>query len=618
MAGPLDDIRVGRFDVDVPPQKGLPSGLPVPSGYLQLSDLRTTRASDSSYSQDAATNSIAISHLCHPPLQSAQDKCIDCVVDCDGKDCQLFRPPSKEKCTEQCIVVSCSDEKSCAEVCLEETCEAEPCDGGASCTGTFEEFLQCCTDLHAYTGALCPDQTTSHFNWDCSIGDFLNTGVPQNLSGCIQLPELDARTQAFPNFAFADASLSSAAIDILSQGAGGSTNFALPSNQTTISPPQERLPVENSSPQFTCRWIGCSSAFNSMNDLAVHVNSMHLRPSSPPPRPFKRQCVDSGAGDIISCRWNDCQIYPDFSAFPGPSTGLRPEAALSLLSSHLFHDHLGLSTPPTLSTLNMTNFKETRQYLEDLEKPSDLQNQVPETSQPQSSLPADMPSKYVQLIPEPALTYSTPEPSPPPLSMIHEATHDCATTAHVCHWMNCGESFDTCAALTGHLTAAHVGGGKSRYDCHWRDCTRSGAQGFASKQKILRHLQAHTGHRPFACSECGLHFSEAATLQQHIRRHTQEKPFVCDFPGCGKAFAITGALTIHKRTHNGERPFKCKHCNRAFAESSNLSKHLKTHTGDRPYRCLEPGCGKAFARPDQLQRHRNVHTKKTHAFPCTG
>jgi uncharacterized Zn-finger protein len=38
-------------------------------------------------------------------------------------------------------------------------------------------------------------------------------------------------------------------------------------------------------------------------------------------------------------------------------------------------------------------------------------------------------------------------------------------------------------------------------------------------------MQSHTGHRPFQCKTCGLHFSETATLQQHMRRHTQESMY---------------------------------------------------------------------------------------------
>ncbi|KAI9453415.1 hypothetical protein BJY52DRAFT_1123613 [Lactarius psammicola] len=185
-----------------------------------------------------------------------------------------------------------------------------------------------------------------------------------------------------------------------------------------------------------------------------------------------------------------------------------------------------------------------------------------------------------------------------------------------CQWDNCvagagcGLSFASVDDLMNHLTADHVGSGKNHYECLWSGCERSGEKGFSSKQKVCRHLQMHTGHKPFQCKLCKQHFSEAATLQQHMRRHTQEKPYLCDVPGCGKAFAIAGALTIHRRTHMGLKPFKCKYCERAFSESSNLSKHMRTHTGVRPYVCEEPGCGKAFARPDQFTRHQGVHSRR--------
>ncbi|KAF8324529.1 uncharacterized protein EI90DRAFT_3074954 [Cantharellus anzutake] len=225
---------------------------------------------------------------------------------------------------------------------------------------------------------------------------------------------------------------------------------------------------------------------------------------------------------------------------------------------------------------------------------------------------------------------------------------------HICRWKDCSEAFPSPLLLTEHLTSVHVGSGKNVYECFWGGCDRnnsgsapystslgdegggeggeggkgekkvSGRQGgsggsggaLSSKQKILRHLQTHTGYRPFRCERCGQCFSEAATLQQHKRRHTNERPFVCDEPGCGKSFAIAGALTIHKRTHNGHKPFKCTHCGKCFTESSNLAKHIRTHTGDRPYVCSEERCGKRFARPDQLARHGAVHRKAIAVSPC--
>ncbi|THH02675.1 hypothetical protein EW026_g186 [Hermanssonia centrifuga] len=223
---------------------------------------------------------------------------------------------------------------------------------------------------------------------------------------------------------------------------------------------------------------------------------------------------------------------------------------LGVLATHLLHDHLGLPTRSIsndLSSLAEVNFAQPGKYYE------------PHADEANSSRTS------------PSLTLSCP-PTPAP-------EHDCsAPQAHVCGWTGCGQGFPSCDDLTAHINAVHVGSGKAHYDCRWEGCTRHGDNGFASKQKICRHLQSHTGHRPFQCKTCNQNFSEAATLAQHMRRHTQEKPYICDFPGCGKSFAITGALTIHKRTHNGHKPFKCTYCERAFAESSNLSKHVTSDT----------------------------------------
>ncbi|KAJ7115809.1 hypothetical protein C8R44DRAFT_214677 [Mycena epipterygia] len=354
---------------------------------------------------------------------------------------------------------------------------------------------------------------------------------------------------------------------------GGSTSDSIPcvpsptfnDNYPVMAPPA--TPSPRAAPAvieaLACMWGDCGVSFSSRSDLAEHVNLVHLRH---PPSPSPPTSSDSRDLFSMSCQWKDCNIYPTPDSVPGPSSG-NIDSMLDVLASHLLHDHLGLNSLPN--------------YL----------HAAPGLVPPESHhTPASFPEELAA-------------PSAP---SAEEETQ----VGHVCRWASCGHTFTSLDELTLHLTSVHVGAGKTSYDCYWEDCSRHHEQGFASKQKLCRHLQSHTGHRPFQCKICLQNFSEAATLQQHMRRHTQEKPYLCDYPGCGKSFAITGALTIHKRTHNGHRPFKCPHCEKAFSESSNLSKHLRTHTGARPYSCGEPGCNKTFARADQLTRHTRTHNKK--------
>ncbi|OCF36270.1 hypothetical protein I316_02144 [Kwoniella heveanensis BCC8398] len=181
----------------------------------------------------------------------------------------------------------------------------------------------------------------------------------------------------------------------------------------------------------------------------------------------------------------------------------------------------------------------------------------------------------------------------------------------ICLWPGCPVEhvFPDSASLMDHLSEVHIPKGKDSYACHWDGCGNGEGRVFKSRQKVLRHLQSHTGHKPFVCGVCDQAFSEAAPLSAHMRRHAQQKPFKCEYPGCGKTFAVSSSLTIHMRTHNGEKPYICPHCGRGFVEASNLTKHIRTHTGERPFACAHPGCGKRFSRPDQLKRHMSVHDK---------
>ncbi|KAJ6591723.1 hypothetical protein DFH09DRAFT_907416 [Mycena vulgaris] len=442
------------------------------------------------------------------------------------------------ECTDQCVVVACSDNApACDMPCPGNHCDLD-CEIDVNCKDCngFDQFLECCTDFHSYYQEPRNHPETPLF-WDPSLKTFVCQCGGDSTAVRIPPASVDSH---LPAAIFAP-----------------SNDFPVVATASTPSPRAAPATIDGP-PALACMWGDCGASFSSLSHLAEHVNLVHL---CHPPSPSIPSSSD--VRDLFSnfCQWKDCNIYPTPDSVPGPSSG-DMEAMLGVLSSHLFHDHLGLNSPPT--------------YF-----------QATPSSQ---SLPHDSPPSRTES------SMSSPE--------------DESQAGHVCRWVSCGKCFSSLDELTLHLASIHVGAGKTSYDCYWHDCPRHDTSGFASKQKLCRHLQSHTGHRPFQCKICLQNFSEAATLQQHMRRHTQEKPYLCDYPGCGKSFAITGALTIHKRTHNGHRPFKCPHVSRAFSESSNLSKHLRTHTGAKPYTCIEPGCDKSFARADQLTRHARIHTKK--------
>ena len=234
----------------------------------------------------------------------------------------------------------------------------------------------------------------------------------------------------------------------------------IPTTHPAASPVSSTLPTGpvghghgHSTPGLVCMWANCGVTFATMNELVGHVNLQHLRlPSTggalhQPVSPSIQAPRNDPSS--LSCLWADCQVYPTPSSVPGPSVGNQTDNALGVLASHLLQDHLGLPTPASGSASDAASSNQDA-------SPRSTANISPPVSCP-------------------------PTPAP---------EHDCsAPQAHVCRWTGCGEGFASCDALTAHINASHVGSGKAHYDCYWEGCSRHGDNGFASKQKICRHLQ---------------------------------------------------------------------------------------------------------------------------------
>ncbi|KAI0295385.1 hypothetical protein B0F90DRAFT_1151547 [Multifurca ochricompacta] len=541
--------------------------------------------------------------------------CSECVLDCNDAACKDGNCES-----------TCEDPNTCPLPGLnlaacdvlhhkDLPCRQDRC--SVACESTCDDPENCSlANITDQASIPCPqltaDQTCPHHthftDWNttleaflCSCGDAfpLRDGVV-------------SESHVFPRDHYIAHSPPLSAIPSLSDSNSLSSAFSTPLQQAefahslyTPQPPEAIAPTEH-----TCLWNNCRSHFSSLTELVSHVNLSHLSVYlSESPGPFSAPSsylrLSSEALEI-SCQWDNCQEYP--------STSINSECdhAHNLLTGHLLHDHLGLQG--ACGDHNLL----ANAAMADAVLP--ISGPIQEHDVGMRCEPQDMgPQHYKQ-----GVVSSSGSAKQDDANKWHDK-HERSLTAEAktlscvpdgserCCWRGCELSFASVDDLMSHLTTEHVGSGKNHYECFWSGCERSGKNGFTSKQKVCRHLQMHTGHKPFQCKLCKQNFSEAATLQQHMRRHTQEKPYLCDVPGCGKAFAIAGALTIHRRTHMGLKPFKCKYCERAFSESSNLSKHMRTHTGVRPYVCEEPGCGKAFARPDQFTRHQAVHSKRPRA-----
>jgi hypothetical protein len=122
---------------------------------------------------------------------------------------------------------------------------------------------------------------------------------------------------------------------------------------------------------------------------------------------------------------------------------------------------------------------------------------------------------HIPILPTPSPSTYTASPPPPSKPLI-------------CMWPGCTacSAFPDTGSLMVHLSEEHIGKCKNTYTCLWDTCGHSGGREFKSRQKVLRHLQSHIGHRPYICDVCDQAFSEAAPLAAHKRRHAQESKYL--------------------------------------------------------------------------------------------
>lgn len=336
---------------------------------------------------------------------------------------------------------------------------------------------------------------------------------------------------------------------------------------------------------YHCQWADCARSFSTMLDLVTHVNIAHVPLTVPtaqePPAPatFPAPNVPDRPSTPPSCLWGDCHLWSAPLASSSHSPTHPNLTALDLefeaLTKHFIQEHLGF--PPGVSHVHTTDCPHLPEQPTIPAKEqsfitpahpnapyerweSHLMTPAPSSSSSlsqyetahlgaqgtysgafhdlhlivESNIPKTPPERpfpsHVQLPPDSSGSSSstTPVASSPSSSSTRIDTPsplDVQSLLCPCRWEGCTASFSAPSLLTAHLNTEHVGSGKKTYECHWEGCDRHGLEKcFSSKQKVMRHLQTHSGHRPFKCEICPgeVCFSEAATLAQHMRRHTNE------------------------------------------------------------------------------------------------
>jgi len=128
-------------------------------------------------------------------------------------------------------------------------------------------------------------------------------------------------------------------------------------------------------------------------------------------------------------------------------------------------------------------------------------------------------------------------------------------------------------------------------------------KGFSKTYSLSRHLQLHTGAKPYECHICSYGFIQKTDLHRHLATHVDEFNFTCNVQGCAKIFRTKRNLRTHQTSiHSNRGVYPCPRCGKVFEVSGSLRIHMmKQHDKDYDYRC--DYCGKGFPEKHHLHSH---------------
>lgn len=130
---------------------------------------------------------------------------------------------------------------------------------------------------------------------------------------------------------------------------------------------------------------------------------------------------------------------------------------------------------------------------------------------------------------------------------------------------------------------------------------------FHRKKNLLAHAYVHSDERKYRCTYCAFASKARTTLNQHIRNIHIKNPadyrYRCSI--CSETFQYGRLHTRHMQQHSGPKPFQCSICGLAFNASGALTKHTRERHFPTTYPC--PKCEKIFRKLGRMRHHLRTH-----------